>query len=217
MWPTLISAGIGALGSVAGGILGNSATNAAIKAQKKMFKQQLAFEQQGREAAQGLLGPAANYTASLELLRDLAGINGPQRQAEAFGRYQESPEFAFLRDQGITGTERAAAARGQSLSGRTLSDLAKFSEGLAAQGYGDYYSRIRDLLGVGVGAASDLAGAYTGSAARSAGYAGNTGNNLAQLALAKGQNWTNALQGGLGSLAYGIGKSSFKQPSPGLY
>lgn len=150
----------------------DEAAKEAAKAQRRAEQ----FQREGQQRASDLLSPAANYGAAQSRLYDLSGLNGLQAQQNAFGTFQESPEYAFLRQQGEQAAQRAAAAGGQLASGRTLADLSKFGQGLASQSYGDYYGRIRDLYGTGLGAAGQLAGSYT-----------NTGNNLANIAMQGGQ------------------------------
>lgn len=178
------------------------------KAIKKATNQAIQYQQQGTDKAAGILAPGANFGTAQSKLYDLSGLNGAQAQQGAFGQYVESPEVQFQREQGEQAAQRAAAAGGQLASGRTLADLSRFGQGLAQQGYGQYYNRISDLYGSALGTANNLAGIYS-----------QGGSNLANLAMGGGQQYAQAkgAQGGvlgdllsqgaaLAAYAYGGGK-----------
>jgi hypothetical protein len=148
----------------------------AQRASEKTTKRSLAFATEGRDQAASILRPGANYQPAMGQLNALAGLDGAQAQQDAFGRFQESPEIQFQRQQGEQAAQRSAAAGGQLASGRTLADLSKFGQGLASQSYGDYYGRLNDLYKTSLGTADDLAGIYS-----------NSGNNLANLQMQGGQ------------------------------
>lgn len=185
-----------------------SGADEAEDAIKKATKKAIAFQREGQDKAAGILSPGANYAPIQSKLYDLTGLNGAQAQQNAFGQYVESPEVQFMRQQGEQAAQRAAAAGGQLASGRTLADLSKFGQGLAQQGYGDYYNRIRDLYGTSLGTANNLAGIY-----------GQGGSALANITMQGGQqqaNYAGQRGGMLGDLlsqgaalaayAYGGGK-----------
>ena len=66
--------------------------------------------------------------------------------------------------------ENSAAARGGLLSGNTLRSLATFGQGMADQGYGDYWNRLAGLSGTGQTATNQLGG-FGANAARGIGNA----------------------------------------------
>lgn len=152
----------------------------AQKAAEKATKKAIAFQREGQDKAAGVLQPGANYAPAMSRLNALAGLDGRQAQLDAFGQFQESPEFQFQREQGEQAAQRAAAAGGQLASGRTLADLSRFGQGLANQSYGQYYDRLRDLYGTSLGTANNLAGIY-----------GNGGNNLANITMQGGMQQAN--------------------------
>lgn len=148
----------------------------AQKASEQATRRAVRAQEQGRDQAAGILKPGANYQPAMGQLNALAGLDGAQAQQDAFGRFQESPEIAFQRQQGEQAAQRSAAAGGQLASGRTLADLTKFGQGVASQSYGDYYGRLNDLYKTSLGTAGNLAGIYS-----------NAGNNLANLQMQGGQ------------------------------
>lgn len=192
------------------------------KAIKKATQQAIQFQREGQDKAVGALtdrlGPGANYGKTQSMLYDLAGVNGGQAQQDAFGRYVESPEVDFYRQQGEEATKRGAAAGGSLMSGRTLADLSKFGQGLAKTGYGDYYSRLRDLYGSALNTAgalgSGLSGIYTGTAGNLSNIAMNGGQQQAQYDAERGGVFGNLLAQGA-KLAAQIAGASMGVPVPG--
>ena len=148
----------------------------AAKAIKQANKKAEALTREGWAKSEALMLPGANYQPAQNKMFDLLGLNGAQGQENAFGAYRESPEVAFMREQGEGALQRAAAAGGGLASGRTLTDATRFGQGLAQQGFGDYYSRLRDLYESTIGTAGGVAGGYT-----------NKGSQLSNLALNYGQ------------------------------
>lgn len=200
-----------------------SGADEAEKAIKKATKQAIGFQREGQDKATGVLSPGANYAPIQSKLYDLTGLNGAQAQQNAFGSYVESPEVQFMREQGEQAAQRAAAAGGQLASGRTLADLSRFGQGLAQQGYGQYYDRLRDLYGTSLGTANNLAGIYGqgGSALanitmqggqQQANYAGQRGGMLGDLLSQGAAMAAFAAGGGFGA----PGGSGSSYPTPNL-
>jgi len=84
----------------------------------------------------------------------------------------KDPSYQFRLSEGMKGIEASAAARGLGLSGRTLKELGRYSQGLASEEYGNMYSRAAqdyarqsgaamDLYNVGVGQYGRQLGQYT--------------------------------------------------------
>lgn len=157
-------------------ITGSSGISKAKKASDKGFKNAKNFVLQGQEKVTSLLAPGAGYQPAQNALERLLGLAGPQEQEKAFGEYRESPGVSFMRDQGEQSLQRAAAAGGQLAAGRTLADANKFGQGVAEQGFGDFYNRLAQLYGTKLNTAGNLANSY-----------GGTYNSLADLAFKKGQ------------------------------
>lgn len=177
----------------------------AQEASEKATKRAIAFQQQGQDKAAGVLSPGAQYAPIQSRLYDLSGLNGGQAQQNAFGQFQESPEYNFLRQQGEQAAQRSAAAGGQLASGRTLADLSKFGQGLASQSYGDYYGRLRDLYGSALGTANNLAGVYSNSGSNLANLQMQGGQQAAQYAGQRGGVFGDLLSQGAALAAYAYG------------
>lgn len=191
----------------------------ALKAQKKAYNDATKLTQEGYQKATDLLSPGANYQPAQSKLMALLGLDGSQAQEDAFGDYRESPEVDFMRTQGEGALQRSAAAGGGLASGRTLVDANKFGQGLAQQGYGDWFSRLRDLYESTKGTAGQVSGLYTGRSSA-----------LSNLALGKGQAKASAATasspwsvisgiGAIGADALGsyLGKSKTKYGGSSIY
>lgn len=157
-----IVAGVGAAGTA---YVANNAAGKATNQAVKGLKQGIGEQEANRDYITGAYSP---YTTTggnaLAKIGALSGANGQQAQLDAFGQYVESPEVAFSRDQGIQAIDRSAVANGNLASGRTLTDLNKFGQGVAQQGYGNYYDRLAKLAGMGFDATGAVSGFRTGAA-----------------------------------------------------
>lgn len=203
--------------SILGFITGSDSINKAAHDTNKAYRNAAALTTQGWDKASGILSPGANYMPVQNKLWDLLGLNGAQGQQDAFGQYQESPGVAFMRNQGEQSLERAAAAGGGLASGRTLADANTFGQGVAEQGYGDYFSRLQDLFRSAKGTASDLASGYTGNASRLSDLALGRGQASANYTMQKGAIVPNLITGGLGIGADLLGNYLGKPKTASIY
>jgi hypothetical protein len=110
----------------------------------------------------------------------------------------QNPLIQFTQQQGERAIERGAAQRGLNQSGGTLTDLARFNQGLASQGIQQFVlNPLMELAGFGQRAAGNLGQAYTTTA-------GNLGNLYMGAADARGsayQNTANQIAGLGGQMA----------------
>jgi len=95
---------------------------------------------------------------ALELQAALSGALGPEAQAQAFAQFQEDPGTQFLRDQGLRLIGTGAAVTGGVGGGERLRELTKFSQGLALQDLSSRFSRLGQVAGTGLQAATQLGG-----------------------------------------------------------
>jgi hypothetical protein len=203
--PVTMAAAGGGLASIIGGFIGARSAKKAAKAQLQAQREQMELVREGQGKAEGLLGFGAQYRPALQQLMNLNGLGGGQAQQDAYGAFQQSPAYQFNFEQGMGGLNRSAAAKGGSMSGRTLMDAQKFGQGLASNEFGGYYSRLNDLYGSQLGTARNLAGSYTGTAASLADIAGKGGDARANGYINSGNAWTGALQGVANAASYGLG------------
>ena len=90
----------------------------------------------------------------------LSGAMGPEAQAEAYAAYQASPDMQFLQEQGEKALMRNAAAMGGLGGSNVMKALTRYGQGVASQGFKDYYSRLGDVAGRGMQAQGLETGLY---------------------------------------------------------
>ena len=112
-------------------------------------------------------------TTALQQQMALSGALGQDAFNQA---YQESPQMAFLREQGMRANLAGAAATGGLGGGNVQRELQRFGQGLASQGLQQQIGNLAALSGQGLGATGSAANIATGA-----------GSNLANLATALGQ------------------------------
>lgn len=167
----------------------------AAKATKKAYGEASALTREGQAKSEALMLPGANYQSVQSKMMALLGLSGGQAQEDAYGDYRESPGVAFQRQQGEAAALRAGSASGHLGGTRTQKNVSQFNQGLAEQGVGDWYSRLRDLYESTKSTAGNVASGYTGTASR-----------LGDLALGYGQQKANAAtQNSPWSMISGIG------------
>jgi hypothetical protein len=147
---------------------------------------------------------------------DALGLNGQEGIARSQQQFQVGPGYQFAMDQGLTGIERTAAARGELGGGGTTLDQIKYSQGLANQEWQQYLSRLQGeqelgyntagaqanitgqagtaLSNLATGRAGALSGLDTGRADALSGLATGQGTALANLQTGAGQSLANINQ-----------------------
>ena len=109
-----------------------------------------------------------------------AALSGALGQ-EAFDQaYQESPQMAFLREQGMRANLSGAAATGGLGGGNVQKELQRFGQGLASQGLQQQIANLGVLSGQGLGASGSAATIATGAGANLANIASNLGSQQLQ-------------------------------------
>lgn len=143
-----------------------NAANAATAEERRQYdltrQDQLPFLQGGYDA----------------LRRQQAALNGD------WSGFQNTPDYAFTRDQSLQALERGAAARGGFMGGGADADRMQLANGLAAQQFGNYWNRLAGMAGQGQSSAQQLGGL-------GANMAGNIGNNLMNAAQARASSYAN--------------------------
>lgn len=142
--------------------------------------------------------------------KSLVGYDPGKAQAEYL---RSSPGYKFRFDEGIRGVDASGSARGDMLSGSQKIRLSEFGQGLASQEYGNEFSRLMQLAGIGQNAATAKTNAAIGA-----------GSNLASLSLTganqearRFDNYNDIIQGGVQNFAYANRRnnrtSSFDSPT----
>lgn len=97
-------------------------------------------------------------------------------QGTPYGGYTASPGYARRLSEGINALDASAAAGGDLFSGAQGQRLVQFGQDHAENDRSNYLNRLRDLAGVGMGAAGNQATAGSNFAAGGASALANRGN-----------------------------------------
>jgi len=197
-----IVGGISAVGSFFGAREQASASTEAANLQAQAAQRGQDLSAQQFAQTQERLDPfISGASGAFERQQALSGALGPEAQQQAFSQFQESPNVAFLREQGLRGIDTQASARGQLGSGSREKARIGFSQGLALQDFNNQFNRLGAVTGTGLGAAQSLAGFGSQSAGQQAQLIGQAGAAQAQGAIGRGQ----AFQSGLAGIGQGLG------------
>tara|TARA_R110002096_G_scaffold420480_1_gene625537 strand:- start:226 stop:1272 length:1047 start_codon:yes stop_codon:yes gene_type:complete len=139
----------------------------------------LGLQQAGARAADasGFIQPyqQAGETA-LQQQMALSGALGQEAFDQA---YQESPQMAFLREQGMRANLAGAGATGGLGGGNIQKELQRFGQGLASQGLQQQIGNLSGLSSMGQGAAGTMANIQTGLGSQQLQGQQTLGNQLA--------------------------------------
>jgi len=166
---------------------------------------------QGRQDITGAFGRAEGMfdpyrEAGTTALQQQLALSGALGQ-EAFDQaYQESPQMAFLREQGMRANLAGSAATGGLGGGNVQKELQRFGQGLSSQGLQQQIANLGTLSGQGLGASGSAANIATSGGQNLANLAQqqgltnlqalqSQGQNLAGITTGAGQNLANISQG----------------------
>jgi hypothetical protein len=196
--PVVVAAGIGAAGSVLGGIFGGKGAKKAAKAEVQMGREALALQEKMYNQSRADLEPwrvAGGQAIGQGLAMLQPGYN-----------YKTSPGYDFRFDEGQRAVESSAASKGMLMSGGTLKDLVRFGDGVASADFGDSFNRMMSIASGGQQAA-------TSGAAAAQNYANASGGIMQGIGQAKASGYAGQNQAMQGTLANLI---SIAQ-TPGLF
>lgn len=193
-------------GTVISGLLSSRSANKAAKAQESAAdksagaqREAIAEQQRQFDLARGDLAPyrQAGYNA----LGQMQGMLGMPGAAPV--DFSASPGYQFRLDAGQQALDRAAAARGMSLSSGTMKDFQRYGQGLASDEYWNQYNALAGISNSGQGAvnAGVQAGQNTANSVQTA--LGNIGSAYQQAGQARASGYAGqnqALQGTMGNL-----------------
>lgn len=185
-WIIGIGSAIGGLAAGAGGAAQAGSQGAATAEQRRQYDLNMQRQQPWQEAGVGALGK----------LRTLMGLDGDTGAAMDMVRNQ--PGYQFRREQGRRAVERSASARGKQLSGQGFKELERYGQGFASQEYGNLFNQLSGLAGTGQAANQAMAG----YGQQMVGQLGTQGRAQAGGAMTAAGGINQAVQGGLGNLAY---------------
>lgn len=209
----IAAAVIGAGASLAGGLMGASASSKAAKAQTQAAEQSAALQREMFNKQIELQAPfrEAGLTAQNRLLQYL-GLSGAPGEA-GYGKYAgdftmqdftTDPGYAFRLAEGNKALDRSAAARGGLLSGGAMKAAQRYGQEMGSQEYMNAFNRyqtnranqlqpLQSLMGAGQTGANTLTQA-----------AGQLGSNLAENAIGVGNARASGYVGGANALTGAI-------------
>lgn len=205
-----VSAGIVAVGAVAGAGVQAYSAHEAASAQTKAGKLALSQLQADKNQAVGYLDPYQQ--AGSTALSPLSGILTGQQYDPTTGQttsltpdqrnnlFYQSPDYQFNLDQTQLALQRSQTANGTLNSGGAQKEIANYASGLASQQYNNYINQLFQLSQGGQSAAANQAGAVAGFAPAIANAQVGIGQAQAGYYNSLGQ-----IGGGLGSAVSGIG------------
>lgn len=145
----LLTAGIGAAGSLFGGLFGANASGEASKEYIDALKQAQGSLQDSQKQALGNLDPyltaGKSATGTLSDMLSTPGKGLLQNwtntfQAPTAEEAAKTPGYQFQLKAGQDAIQNSAAAKGGLLSGGTLADLNNYSQGIASENYQNTFS-----------------------------------------------------------------------------
>lgn len=143
--------------------------------------------EQARAAADTATGYMDPYqTAGQTALQQQMALSGALGQDAFDQAYQESPQMAFLREQGMRANLSGAAATGGLGGGNVQKELQRFGQGLASQGLQQQIGNLNTLSGQGMNAAGTMANIATGLGGQELSTNVGLGNQLAGYNLSTG-------------------------------
>ena len=144
----------------------------------------LTAAQEAATTAQGYISPFQE--AGTNALQQQLALSGALGQ-EAFNTaYQESPQMAFLREQGMRANLAGAGATGGLGGGNVQKELQRFGQGLASQGLQQQIGNLGQIATQGYNAGRDLSNISTGLGGQQLATQQNLGNQLNQLGVNTG-------------------------------
>jgi hypothetical protein len=196
-----VAQGAGGLGQLASGILGLF--------QQNPYSQGMNYLNQVPGQLQQTLGPYNQFgkNAGNQLQNQLGQLlNNPGALLQQFGQgYQQSPGYQFNVNQALGAANRAAAAGGMAGSPQEQAQLASTVSGLANQDYQQYLNNILGLYSGGLNVGENMLGVGAGAANQLAQGLQSNLTNQAQLGVNQGA-WKNAQQqNAVGGIAGGVG------------
>lgn len=194
--PLIAAAGIGAVGSVLGGLFGGSSAKKAAKIQQQTAQMQIAANDRNRAELTALSQPAITRgNAAGDTFAGLLGVGGdPAASARALDTYRNSTGYQDLLDTGLGAVSAGAYARGMGDSGATLKALQTRGMNIANQNQQQYMGNLNTLIQTGNSAIGNVAGVSTATTQANNAALQSGADASSNAALAGGAAWQSALK-----------------------
>lgn len=193
--PAIAAAGIGAVGSLVGGIAGGKGAKKAAQIQQQSAREQLAFQQRlyDQNAARfGVeIGSGDRAVARLDQLLGLAGNN----PAEISAMLAATPGYQFTMEQAMRGVNASAHAKGLGNSGAAMKALQDRAANIASTRFDTHVGQVSSVADRGAQAKGALSGASQNFSALASGTMQNAANAGSNAALAGAANFQQMING----------------------
>jgi hypothetical protein len=172
--------------SLAGGLIGASATKKAAAQQAAAIREAAQIQERMFQQQRADLAPYRDigYGALKDITARQPFLTG---QFEDYRNEYLDPSMAFRLGIGEQTTQRAANVGGGALSGNTLRALQDYSQGLASTEYGNAFNRFQTERGNIYNTLSNIAGMGQNAVNTGVQASQATAGNLGQLAVGGGQ------------------------------
>ena len=193
----LVAAGVAAAGTVAGAAISSKAskksTNAVVAEQQAARSENNAIQAQIRGENIARLDPYQQQgMQASNAMNALLGFGDATQANQAFDRFQNSSGYQFRKDEGMNALASQYRGRGVSQSGAADRELIKFGQNFGSNEFGRYMGYLGNQQGVGLSAASALAGVGQNYANSVSANNANAANAASNAALVNGANQANA-------------------------
>lgn len=207
--PAIAAAGIGAVGSIFGGLMGGKGAKKAAKYQYKAAKKAIAEQKRQYDLTRADYAPyrEAGY-GGLAGYGDLVGVNGVEKQASAMDALRDSPFYQSLFRSGEEAILQNAAATGGIRGGNTQRSLADFGEDVFARTIDRQLGYLGGLSSMGLGATGQVANFGADKANNVSSLLQQQGAAQAGSALAQTGIWQGVINNLGRSIATALGPSS---------
>lgn len=176
---------MGVIGDIASAFIGAHAAKKASSAQVKLGEQALALQQQQYDQTRADFAPWREAGGS--------AIQQGYAMLQPGYDYTASPSYQFQLGEGNRAIQNSAASKGMLMSGGTLKDIARFTQGLASSDFNDSFNRMMSVAAGGQQANTTVAGAGANMANQGAGILQGIGNARASGYMGAANNWINGI------------------------
>jgi hypothetical protein len=218
MPPAVIAAGVTAAASIGGAVLSNKsakkATTAAANAQTQVAAQNNALGREIYSLNSGHMTPfiQGGQQAGTQINALLGG------DESAFDRFRGGTNYQFRLNEGLRALNHGYAASGMLESGAAMRGITNYGQNMASGELNNYMNLLQGQQGVGMGAASALAGVGQNMVGMTSQNNQNAADATSNAALLRAQannqmygGFANALGGLAGSVGNMFGGSSYKK------
>lgn len=194
--PVIAAAGIGAVGSLLGGIFGGGGSKKAAQIAQQTAREQIAANQANLSHITGLSQPAISRgNAAADIYSGLLGAGGDAAASSAaLGAWRGSTGYQDLLNTGLGAVNANAYARGTGDSGATLRALQRTGMGIANQNQQQYLGNLSTLIQTGNSAIGNVAGVSTRTTAMNNQALQSGADAAGNAALVSGAGWQQALK-----------------------